>query len=190
MLISTNWIDLRRVTNMGPYFCALKVWFDPDRGTARLNLLSPVGAWAYGNPINASIGAGNLLSKIVPIMIPWEIFTRGELEKVYHFGRRKLVNSWIHEDQQIAKPMKGNAPRKRICIIDGIVFRKSPVNRSFYIKLKAKANLLLLLCILHLIFVVEICSHFWLLIAPPKFSLHKASRHGERVQGNFCPTPV
>jgi hypothetical protein len=70
MLLAEIKLILGRVTHIGPYLCALKVSFDSDRGTARLNLLSPVGGWAYGNPINASIGAGNLLSKIVPIMIP------------------------------------------------------------------------------------------------------------------------
>jgi hypothetical protein len=91
-------------------------------------------------------------------MIPWEICTWGELEKVYHFGRCELVNSWIREDQKTAKPMNGNAPRKRIWTIDGMVLRKHPVNRSFYMRLKAEADLLLLLCILHLIFEVEVCS--------------------------------
>jgi hypothetical protein len=28
--------------------------------------------------------------------------------------------------------MNGNAPRKRIWVIDGMVLRKAPVNRGFY----------------------------------------------------------
>jgi hypothetical protein len=104
--------------------------------------------------MNASIGAGNLLSKTIPITSPWEILTRGELEKVCHFAKCEFVNSWIHEDQKIAVPRIGNAARKRLWVIDGMILRKFSVNRNFYI-LKIVDNPLQLLW---LIVNIDVCT--------------------------------
>jgi hypothetical protein len=65
------------------------------------------------------------------------------------------------------------------------MLRKVPVNRSFDMKLKAEANLLLLLCIMHLVFDVEVCSPLLIANHTPKLSLRQRMVN---VQGNFCPT--
>lgn len=63
---------------IGPKLLASNFEIESGNGTARLNLLSPVGAWAYGSPMNASTAVGNPWSSTVPTTNPCGSLTSGE----------------------------------------------------------------------------------------------------------------
>ena len=103
-------------TYIGPYFKALNVLFEAGNGAAGRNLLSPVGDWQYGNPINASTGLGKFFVRSLPTTWPCWIDTRGlENEKNSSEDiRDRRLGPWNNEDQKMAIS-RAEKPISRTC---------------------------------------------------------------------------
>lgn len=77
-----------------------------------------------------SIGAGNLLSRTVPITRPCPNLTLGKSE-VVHDGNNKFVMSCNDEDQKIAIPTRGSAVRNNNVIMEGMISKTLALLMSF-----------------------------------------------------------